>query len=73
MKPRYFALCVVAALLGACATDPDFDASTQGGIYGYHYHDANHPDGVTSPSEQAIYNATHGVWLWPPVATDRPD
>jgi hypothetical protein len=73
MKPRYLALCILGAFPGACATEPAPDASTQGDIYGYHYHDANHLDGVTQPSAQAIHSATHGVWLWPPVQNDKPD
>jgi hypothetical protein len=41
---------------------------------GYWYHDANHEDGGgAQASPQAIYNATHGTWLWPPAQTDIPD
>jgi hypothetical protein len=42
--------------------------------HGYWYHDANHDGGrggVASP--QAIYNATHGTYLWPPAEVDVPD
>jgi len=39
--------------------------------HGYSYHDGNHQGGASgSASPQAIYNATHGTWLWPPA--ERP-
>ena len=38
------------------------------------YHDANHTNGPSSnASPQAIYNATHGTWLWPPAENDKPN
>ena len=40
---------------------------------GYAYHDGLHSDWVASPSQQALYNAAHGVWLWPPTDNGRPD
>ncbi|MGC1411597.1 MAG: hypothetical protein WA864_21935 [Acetobacteraceae bacterium] len=47
--------------------------SAQNGVpLGYRYHDANHPDGVKGASPQAIYNAAHGTWLWPPQDADVP-
>jgi hypothetical protein len=33
---------------------------------GYHYHDGTHPNDVAQTSPQAMYNAAHGTWLWPP-------
>jgi hypothetical protein len=42
-------------------------------LRGYWYHDANHQGGArgeTTP--QADYNATHGIWLWPPAENDTP-
>ena len=59
-------------LAGGCMADagnPD-----QATVPGYRYHDANHtnvPSGNASP--QAIYNATHGTWLWPPAENDKPN
>jgi hypothetical protein len=41
-------------------------------VLGYWYHDGNHYNAVAGqPSPQAIYNATHGTWLWPPAAALR--
>ena len=51
---------VVALLLAGCA------AQTEPRSPGYLYYDANHPNAVSGASPQAIYNATHGTWLWPP-------
>jgi hypothetical protein len=70
MKPRYLALCALSTLPGACTTAPAPTTSTEGPVYGYLYYDATHPNNVSQTSPQAIYNATHGVWLWPP-ATNR--
>jgi hypothetical protein len=70
---RSLALLVVSISLAGCAANvrpPDQDLAQ----HGYWYHDANHPDGGGGQaSPQAIYNATHGTWLWPPVMTDIPD
>jgi hypothetical protein len=42
--------------------------------YGYWYHDANHEGGWGgAASPQAVYNATHGTWLWPPAEVDIPN
>ena len=60
-------LCSVGILLGCAAP-----TSNTGAPAGYVYQDANHPDGVAQPSPQALYNAAHGVWLWPPQETDWP-
>jgi hypothetical protein len=43
-------------------------------VPGYRYHDANHTNGPSgNASPQAIYNATHGTWLWPPAENDKPN
>jgi hypothetical protein len=58
------------ALLAGCTRPSDEYLAT----HGYWYHDANHQGGgggIASP--QAIYNATHGTWLWPPAEVDIPD
>lgn len=67
---------VVAAgvLLAGCATDVGRPSDQELAQHGYWFHDANHQygsSGQTSP--QAIYNATHGVWLWPPAEVDIPN
>ena len=50
------------------------DRTAQGGATpGYLYHDANHPNDVAQTSPEAIYNATHGTWLWPPAMSGRRD
>jgi hypothetical protein len=66
--------CVAAGiLLAGCMADArpsDQELATRG----YWYHDANHPDGSSGhASPQAIYNATHRIWLWPPAQNDIPD
>jgi hypothetical protein len=67
---RTWRVAVVAAgtLLAGCAADgrpSDQDLA----LRGYWYHDGNHQGGASGQaSPQAIYNATHGVWLWPPAA-----
>ena len=69
---RRLVLCSAAgALLAGCATNArpsdEFLA-----VHGYWYHDANHPGGGgAQASQQAIDNAIHGAWLWPPIA-NRP-
>ena len=70
MKPSHLALCLLGTSVAACTATPP-PASTEGVVYGYRYYDANHPNYVSQPSPQAIYNATHGVWLWPPIDTRR--
>jgi len=70
-----YPLCVFALsiLLAGCTLDasvPDQRAQ----VPGYRYHDANHTNGPSSnASPQAIYNATHGIWLWPPAENDKPN
>jgi hypothetical protein len=58
-------LCIV---LGGCAALPP----ASGIPVGYRYQDGNHPGGIAQASPQALYNAAHGVWLWPPQETDWP-
>jgi hypothetical protein len=76
MHSGYLVLCVLCVLPAGCVQDPDASVdslSTQNGApLGYRYHDANHPDGVGNASPKAIYNATHGTWLWPPQDADVP-
>jgi hypothetical protein len=68
MLHRYALICV-AALLAGCAADPGIP-SCAGAPVGYHYHDGTHIGGCATASPQAIYNATHGTWLWPPSEID---
>ncbi len=65
---------VVAAstLLAGCAANAR-PSDQYLALHGYWYHDANHQDGASGQaSPQAIYNATHGTWLWPPAENDIP-
>ena len=58
-------------LLAGCTSDgrpSDQEVARRG----YWYHDGNHPDGTGQASAQAIYNAAHGVWLWPPAEYSSP-
>jgi uncharacterized lipoprotein YajG len=71
MISRSLAIAALGALLAGCATPQRPEAYAQGAPYGYWYHDGNHYNTVVSPSPQAIYNATHGVWLWPPADVGR--
>ena len=68
--PHLVSITVTCALLAGCAADgrpPDAYLAQ----HGFWYHDGNHQDGASgSASPQAIYNATHGTWLWPPA--ERP-
>ena len=76
MHPRYVALWALCTLAAGYVPGPDASddpVSAQNGVpLGYRYHDANHPDGVKGASPQAIYNAAHGTWLWPPQDADVP-
>ncbi len=67
--PFLFAL---GLLLVGCAQNappaPGIEAAQNGPI-GYHYYDNQHSNAINNPSPQALYNAQHGTWLWPP-ATD---
>jgi hypothetical protein len=76
-KPKAATWGLVAAgalLLAGCAADSR-PSDQYLAVHGYWYHDANHPNGGGGQaSPQAIYNATHGVWLWPPSQIrDSPD
>jgi hypothetical protein len=70
MTTRYLAFSSLCALLAGCATAPVSTADTANAPTGYRFSDANHPNTVSAASPQAIYNATHGVWLWGPSITD---
>jgi len=62
------ALCVL--LVGCTANVPP--SAQELALRGYWYHDGNHQGGASGQaSPQAIYNATHGVWLWPPSELGR--
>jgi hypothetical protein len=53
-------------LLSGCTAERPTDQDLA--VRGYWYHDANHMGGSSGhASKQAIYNATHGTWLWPPA------
>ncbi len=69
---RCLALCALGALLAGCTTAPDAQANAEGVPPGYRYHDGTHSSWVASPSPQALYNASHGVWLWPPMENGKP-
>jgi hypothetical protein len=71
MFHRYPLFCAVAMVLAGCAAGAE-SATDAGAPLGYRYHDGNHPNGVNQASPQAIYNATHGTWLWPPQTADWP-
>lgn len=63
---------VVCALLAGCA-DGGRPSDQELAQHGYWYHDPNHQGGASGhPSPQAVYNATHGIWLWPPAEGDVP-
>ena len=72
MPGRYLACVAGAILLAGCMADAaNHDQSM---VPGYRYHDANHTNGPSgNASPQAIYNATHGTWLWPPAENDKPN
>jgi hypothetical protein len=58
----------MAILSAGCAAGADGSVSDVART-GYMYHDANHTGGTSQASPPAVYNATHGTWLWPPAAT----
>ena len=70
MMSRYLAFCALGAAL-AGARRRRSRGKRAIGPRGYWYHDNLHPNTVVSPSPQAIYNAEHGVWLWPPAERGR--
>jgi hypothetical protein len=66
------AVVAAGALLAGCAGDGR-PSERDLALHGYWYHDGNHQDGASGQaSPQAIYNATHGTWLWPPAENDIP-
>jgi hypothetical protein len=69
---RWRLLCVATGiLLTGCTAERPTDQELA--ARGYWYHDANHMGGSSGhASLQAIYNATHGTWLWPPAENDVP-
>jgi hypothetical protein len=65
--------CALAGiLLSGCAANTGVSDARDVAVYGYLYHDGNHNGGAAQASPQAIYNATHGTWLWPPAEGDVP-
>jgi hypothetical protein len=72
MYPPRLAFGVLCVLLAGCAAGPDASTAQNGTPIGYRYYDANHPNGISQASPQAIYNATQGIWLWPPQTVDWP-
>jgi len=65
--------CVAATLLlTGCAAGTDGSYDRDIAKYGYRYHDGNHTGGSSQASPEAVYNATHGTWLWPPMDADIP-
>ena len=70
MISKYLALGSLCALLAGCETAPLATADTANAPTGYRFYDANHPNTVSAASPQAIYHATHGVWLWGPSIND---
>jgi hypothetical protein len=72
---RSLPLCAAAIVLAGCAADVGPYRSTAAGqrdvVRTYTYYDANHLDGISGqPSPQAIYNISHGTWLWPPASSN---
>jgi hypothetical protein len=63
---RYLTCASLGVLLTGCAANTDASDVRDVAQYGYLYHDGAHPGGSSQASPQAIYNATHGTWLWPP-------
>jgi hypothetical protein len=77
MIARFLPFCVATIFVTGCAANPgsSLSASANQGdvVQGYVYHDANHPNGISLSSPQAGYSASHGTWLWPPAAGDKPN
>lgn len=73
---RYATLSLLGILLAGCAAYPSgvpgIEAAQNGPQPGYRYHDNTHPNWVSQPSPQAIYNAQHGTYLWPPNTASWP-
>jgi hypothetical protein len=69
MIHRGLPLVAIGILLSGCAANPGVYAGMAAQApppIGYHYHDSTHPNDVAQTSPQAMYNAAHGTWLWPP-------
>jgi hypothetical protein len=76
MIHRGLSLCAVGILLSGCTavyTNPGGGFAQNGSPPGYLYHDGNHPNDFAYASPEAVYNATHGTWLWPPAQAGRRD
>jgi hypothetical protein len=72
MVDRILLLVAACTLLAGCTGDAR-PSDQELARYGYWYHDGNHPGGGSGQaSPQAIYNAIHGTWLWPPQENDVP-
>jgi hypothetical protein len=68
-----FPIIAVCVCVAGCTADtrPSDQYLAQ---HGYWYQDANHAGGRGGgASPQAIYNATHGTYLWPPAEVDIPN
>jgi hypothetical protein len=75
MMSRVLAFCAACVLLTACDANngrtPEVAGPDGSVVRTYTYYDANHLDGISAqPSAQAIYNISHGTWLWPPATTN---
>jgi hypothetical protein len=66
MLCKYLACAFLGTLLAGCGANANAPDGRDVAKYGYLYHDAAHPGGSSQASPEAIYNATHGTWLWPP-------
>ena len=73
MVHRHLVFVAAGILLAGCAANAR-PSNEELAAHGYWYHDANHTDGSSGQANpQAIYNATHGTWLWPPADVDIPN
>jgi hypothetical protein len=71
---RLLSAIVLCTALGGCGASSGRPSDQYLSEYGYWYHDANHTGGRGgAASPQAIYNATHNTYLWPPAEVDIPD
>jgi hypothetical protein len=72
MVDRILLFIAAGTLLAGCGGDSR-PSDQELARYGYWYHDGNHPrGGGGQASPQAVYNAVHGTWLWPPQENDVP-
>jgi hypothetical protein len=66
------AVLAAGVLLAGC-TAAERPSGQELALRGYWYHDANHQGGASGQATpEAVYNAIHGVWLWPPAENARP-